>query len=115
MKTSNHLIILAFLLMVSPFGQAQFPYEKYVDLNELDIFVELNTTSSRSMNINMENFDDRPVYCVVKFANGPERTRVKRRHIAPGESTFFTNTAQRQILKMIVFIDCEEDQDSAAE
>ena len=109
MKASlNFVLVLLLSLSASSLSFANFNYELFEDLNDMDIDLQVVSSTGRTMSINIENFDDREAYCVVTFKNGPETKRIKRRRLEPRRETLFVNRARRPILRLIVFVSCEQ-------
>lgn len=59
--------------------------------------------------VTLTNQDNREVFCVAQFVNGPERPGPIRARLAPGEKTVLTQAFHREIIRVRVSIECNED------
>lgn len=90
----------------SPLG---FPVDVELKAGGLDL-INTDTGDVGSVaTVTLLNQDRREAFCVATFVNGPERPSPLRVRLAPGEKTVLTQAFQREIVRVRVNIECNED------
>ncbi|WP_373187353.1 hypothetical protein [Halopseudomonas sp.] len=94
------------LLAQQPLG---FPIDVQLQAEGLDLKSTNTGNIGNVATVTLANQDRREVFCVATFVNGPERPSPLRVRLAPGEKTVLTQAFQRDIIRVRVMIECDQD------
>ncbi len=87
---------------------ASFPVDVELQGEGLDLTTSTGNVGNVAT-VTLTNLGETEVFCVATFTNGPERPSPVRARLTSGEKTVLTQAFSREIVRVRVAIECNED------